>query len=157
VTPYEGGGIEASGQPTLLRLVEDVAWYVDARPPDRLGLRGFGGVYVNVRDGRIELWMSLPMLLVQPADEIRALVAHELSTLHPVETELVAQLYGLPDDAEDDRLTRLLQRRRRTSYRPVRTVRRLVAELEARADAAAAGSPVRGTQRSRRSSRPGCP
>jgi hypothetical protein len=137
VTPYEDGGIEASGQPTLLRLVEEVAWYVGARPPDRLGLRGFGGVHVNVRGGRIELWMSVPMLLVQPADEIRALVAHELSTLHPVETELVAQLYGLPDDAESDRLTRWLQRRRPTSYRPVRTVRRLVAELETRADAAA--------------------
>ena len=77
------------------------------------------------------------MLLVQPADEIRALVAHELSTLHPVETELVAHLFALPDAAEGDRLTRLLHRRRPTSYRPVRTVRRLVAELETRADAAA--------------------
>jgi hypothetical protein len=137
IPPDEDGGIEATGQLALLRLIEDVAWCVDARLPDRVELRGFGGVNVNVRDGRIELWMSVPMLLVQPADEIRALVAHELSTLHPVETELVTQLYGLSDDAEGDRIMRLLQGRRRKAYRPVRTVRRLVAELEMRADEAA--------------------
>jgi hypothetical protein len=135
--PYEGGGIDASGQPALLRLVEDVAWYVDARPPDRVGLRGFGGVFVDVRDGRTELLLPVPTLLVQPADEIRSLVAHELATVHPVESELVAQLYRLPDDADDDLLTRIIEGRSPTSYRVLRTVRGLFTELEARADAAA--------------------
>jgi hypothetical protein len=137
VTPYEDGGIDATGQPALLRLVADVAWSVDARPPDRVGLRGFGMPHVNVRDGRTELWLAAPLLLVQPADEIRALVAHELATVHPVEPELVAQLYCLRDDAAADELSRLVGGRRPIMYRPVRTVRGLVAEVEARADAAA--------------------
>jgi hypothetical protein len=137
VTPGEDGGIDAAGQPALLRLIADVAWQVDARAPDRVGLRGFGGVYVEVRGGRVELWLAVPMLLVQPAEEIRALVAHELATVHPVETELVARLYRLREEAEHDRLMRLIDGRRPMSYRPVRAVRGLVAGVEARADAAA--------------------
>jgi hypothetical protein len=141
---HRGGGIDASGQPALLRLVDDVARNVDVRPPDRVWLRGRGGVFVNVPGGRSELFLPVPGLLMQPADEIRALVAHELATVHPVESELVARLYRLPEDADRDLVARALDGRRPVSYRAVGAVRGLFAELEARADAAA--SRIAGTR-----------
>ena len=137
VAPFEDGGIDAAGQPALLRLVSDVAFDVEARAPDRVWLRGCGGIDLTVRDGRIELWLSLPLLLIVPAEEIRTLVAHELATVDPVQTDLVAQLYRLREHVSRDRVMRLVHRRRRRTYRPARTVRGLVAAVEARADAAA--------------------
>jgi hypothetical protein len=132
-----GARVARTTQPRLAEVVASVARATGRRAPDRVWLTGQPDIAATTSLGRRDLHIGLPLLACLGEPELRALIAHELSTLDHPYPGLVRRLLSRWHDAiADDDAPSASKRRRRERVRA--DLGRFAAEVHRRADADAA-------------------